>query len=157
MGAFSWEIGAGIEKNWFLTISPNENRDLLSISRQIMGHSPDLQHWEFNDSKPPKDWDRKFSLYDELMDERAIDASAWKFAVIEGEYGKVDVILEADNIQHLDYETTLTAGNLLVLGELGEELKIKKIGTIEVVQSLGQEYKEDKFDIADLREHFRSI
>ena len=25
MGAFSWEIGAGIEKNWFLTISPNEN------------------------------------------------------------------------------------------------------------------------------------
>ena len=67
LGAFSWEAGPGMNKTCFLTISPNENKALLDVSKSIMDAAPNLENWQFNYFKPAKNWDRKFVIYDDLM------------------------------------------------------------------------------------------
>ena len=157
LGVFTWEIGAGKSKPWSFTISPNGDRDLLEVSQKIMEQAPDLDHWEFNNCKPPKDWDRRFSIYDDNMDEQAIDASSWKYAALRSDDGMIELILEAGNVEHLDHDTTNTAANLVVLNELGEEIKIKRISSVVIVDQLDPEYSTKKNDIRHLRAHLLSL
>lgn len=153
LGAFSWEIGPGNKKTWCLTISPNENKDLLKISRSIMEIAPNLDKWEFNYFKPAKDWDRKFVVYDDLMNEHAVDAASWNYVALKYPDQMIELIIEADNISHLDQETALTAVSLVVMSELGEEVKISKIAALDVVSNLDDHHSSNRTSIEYLKNH----
>lgn len=153
-GMFTWEIGPGKVKPWFLTISPNGDRDLIRVSQKIIEHAPNLDDWEFNYCKPAKDWDRRFIIYDSNMNEQNIDASNWKYVMLRNEDGMIDLILEAMNITHLDHDTARTAADIIVTSEIGEETKIQKILSVDIVDKLKRQYNSRKIEIQYLKKHF---
>jgi hypothetical protein len=152
-GMFTWEIGSGKVKPWFLTISPNGDRDLIRVSQKIIEHAPNLDDWEFNYCKPAKDWDRKFIIYDSNMNEQNIDASNWKYVMLRNEDGMIDLILEAMNITHWDHDTARTAADIIVTSEIGEETKIQKILSVDIVDKLERQYNSRKTEIQYLKKH----
>ena len=152
-GMFTWEIGPGKVKPWFLTISPNGDRDLIGVSQKIIEHAPNLDDWEFNYCKPAKDWDRKFIIYDSNMNEQNIDASNWKYVMLRKEDGMIDLILEAKNITHLDHDTVRTVADIIVTSEIGEETKIRKILSVDIVEELKRQYNSRKTEIQYLKRH----
>ena len=152
-GMFTWEIGPGKVKPWFLTISPNGDRDLIGVSQKIIEQAPNLDDWEFNYCKPAKDWDRNFIIYDSNMNEQNIDASNWKYVMLRNEDGMIDLILEAKNITHLDHDTARTAAEIIVTSEIGEETKIQKILSVDIVNKLERQYNSRKTEIQYLKKH----
>lgn len=136
LGMFTWEMGHGTTSPFYLTISPNGDKELLALSREIMAAAPYLPDWELNHAKPALDWDLKFQLYDEEYIERKVDASKWKFSLRQHHEEGVTIILEAGNIGHLDYETKKTATEQVVISLLGEEQKIMYVQEIETTNQL---------------------
>ena len=157
IGLFYWEIGQGSDNNYYLTISPNGDADLMAQSISIMESAPDLDGWELNYCKPSKEWDRNFKLYDDDMSEQHIDASNWRCLVTRNAEGTLDLILEAKNIAHLDNFTTKTAADLVVLNEIGEETKILTVRSIKTVDQLDDITESHKMEIKDLRKHFEAL
>lgn len=150
IGLFSWEIGHGSNKPWFFTISPNGDKDLLEKSKTIIISAPELEKWQFHYCKPAMDWDRKFSIYDSFMDLQDIDASEWKFVAEKSGENKVEIILEAPNIKHLDGDTAMQAADLVVINEIGEEIKIRNISNIKILDELEANFKNRKEEIQNM-------
>jgi len=151
LGMFSWDIGPGENKAWFLTISPNGDKELLAKTKEIVAGAPELENREFNYAKPAKNWDRKLSIYDTDMEVRLINASDWDYVAIKDQNGMRELILEASNIKNLDEETANNAANLFVINEIGEEAKIKNISAISIVTELENKYKSKKLSIGTLK------
>ena len=149
-GLFSWEIGPGVGRPFYLTISPNGNRERLRISKMIMESAPNLPDWEFHYAKPPKAWDLSFILFDDFMVEREVDASPWRYALRKRAEGRLEVILEAKNASHLDSDTLLMAGERVVANLLGEELMINQVYRVEVVEELEPGQREESAPIGTL-------
>jgi len=154
LGRFSWEIAPGKKKPWAFTISPNGDKKLLEQSRNIINSAPELNKWEFNYSKPAKDWDRKFSLYDENVDLQEIDASSWKFVAITGSDKKMDLLIEGPNISYLDTETAKLAAEQVVLNEIGEEARILYVSSIKIEFSLQGQFAKEKKGINLMKQLF---
>ena len=53
-GMLTWDIGLNEDDNWFLTLSPNGNKDILKISQSIMAEAPDHMDWIFKLVNLPK-------------------------------------------------------------------------------------------------------
>ena len=153
-GMFSWEISPGKSKPWSLTISPNGDKDLMKISREIIENAPQLRNWEFHYCKQAKDWNREFVIYDELMNEHTINASNWKFVAVSKKGNQVQLIIEADNVLYLDDETISSTGELFVVNEIGEKAKIQRVDSIEIVKELESEYENLKANIDQMKSCF---
>lgn len=136
LGMFTWELGYGTNRPFYLTISPNGSRELLALSREIIAAAPYLPDWELHHAKPAQVWDLKFRIYDEDYNERDVDASKWKFSLRAHNSRLVIVVLEAANIVHIDEETTRTATEQVVTGLLGEEQKILYVYKILLMDQL---------------------
>ncbi len=156
-GMFTWEIGHGSEKLFFLTVSPNGNRERLGISKSIMKSAPDLSDWEFYYAKPAKDWDLQFSLFDNNIVEQHVNARDWSFALIKQQDNKIKIIIEADNVTHLDFDTRLTAADLVVTSMLGEERKIMSVGDIEIVNKFEEWQRSYSLPMLSLKEGFEAL
>ena len=156
-GLFSWEIGPGVGRPFYLTISPNGNRERLRISKMIMESAPNLPDWEFYYARPAKSQGLKFTLYDDFMVEREVDASSWKYALAQQPDNRIEIILEAANMHHLDPDTQLIAGERVVNNLLGEEATINHVYRVRVVQELEEEHQEYRAPIAALMLEIESI
>ena len=97
-----WEIGPGLKKENSLTISPNGDKDLLRKAKDIIDRAPNLDNWEFYYSKQPKENWHKAVLVDMALE---IDALHWKYVLLQYEDDKIEIILKADSLSHLDQET----------------------------------------------------
>ena len=156
-GLFSWEIGPGVGRPFYLTISPNGSRERLRISKMIMESAPNLPDWEFHYAKPPKAWDLSFILFDDFMVEREVDASPWRYAFRNKQEGRVEVILEAQNTSHLDPDTRLIAGERAIANLLGEEVKINHVYRVEVVEALDEQDRAGSAPITELSQHLEAL
>lgn len=156
-GLFKWEIGPGRNKSFFFTISPNGSQELLSISRSIMEAAPSRPDWDFHYALPEKDWDLKFSLYDDLLDKHDIDAIEWGAALMPLFNQKAVVVIEAPNISHLSHETQLEAGDVVITNQLGEAIKITHVKKIEVVSILPPENRDSRFPIQQLKQEMEKL
>lgn len=151
-GVLTWDVGLNDDDNWFLMLSPNGNFEMLKVSEKIMNHAPEHMNWLFYGSRPAKKWDRKFTVYDSYMDEQFIDASQWNYIVFE-EDGKLELIIEANNIPRLDPEVLETAGEKFVIQEIGEAKWMMLISSIDIVEMLESEDEPYKKSVANLKEH----
>ena len=149
-GLFAWEIGPGVGRPFYLTISPNGNQERLKISRLIIEAAPSLSDWEFNYARPAKTGGLQFSLFDDFMVQREVDASPWRYALRKRAEGRLEVILEAKNASHLDSDTLLMAGERVVANLLGEELMINQVYRVEVVEELEPGQREESAPIGTL-------
>ncbi len=156
-GMLTWDIGLNEDDNWFLTLSPNGNKDILKISQSIMAEAPDHMDWIFQASKPAKNWNRQFSVYDDYLDEQLVDASNWHYLIFEDGDGKLALVLEAGNVMHLDQELAETAAEKFVIHEIGELHRIQFIGSVEIVAELESEHAAEKTPVTDLKEHLLEL
>jgi hypothetical protein len=156
-GVLTWDIGLNDDDCWFLTISPNGNKDMLEVSRQIMDEAPEHMDWLFYASRPEKNWNRQFTVLDSYMNEQFIDASQWYYLLFDSDDGKLELIIEAQNIPQLDPELAETAAEQFVIQEIGEEARIELISAIIILQTLKIEYQESKTLITELREHLGEL
>lgn len=154
IGMLTWDLGLDDSNAWFLTLSPNGDKELLEISQRIIEHAPTHLDWAFHSSRQALVWERTFTVYNENMDEVEIDASSWHYIAQEESNRKIKLIFEAKNIQHLDEETAETAVNLFLVHEIGEKTKIVRVSSISIVHELESGYQEIKSSVNELKNHF---
>ena len=156
-GMFTWEIGHGFSRSYYLTISPNGDQEMLARSRLIMKSAPDLTFWEFYHARPVKDWDLIINLYDDMMNEHHINASEWKFILSRGRNNRINVLIEASNMGHLDNETKWTAGNMVVISLIGEECRINEVNKIDIIDKFEDQHKDTGSPIVDLKQYLDKL
>lgn len=154
LGLLTWDLGLNDTNEWFLTISPNCNKELFEISEEIIRNAPYELDWIFHSAKPPKKWERTFMVYNDFMDEIHIDASTWQYVALNDPDNKIKLIFEAKNIIHLDEETTETAANMFLVNEIGERELILRVSTIEIVSELDAGLQKEKCSVTNLKSIF---
>ena len=157
IGVFTWEIGMNDEGSWFLTISPNGNKNLLKLSRKIMREAPKETEWIFHAGKPAKSWDRIIRINDNNLDQTHIDASGWFFFASTTPAGLIALIIEAGNIQYLDDETAISAADYFVTNELSEEKRIELFAPVKIVSELEQQYIEEKQPVSNFKNYIDAL
>ena len=156
-GLFAWEIGAGKTKRFHLTLSPNGDAKRLALSRSIIAQAPSLRDWEFYHAKPAKQWDYIFSIYDDFMMERSIEAFRWEYVLLEYPDDSLELKIVASNINFLDGEAKKAAVDLALTNIVGEECKVNYLKKVSIVEEFDDEYSGMGAPIRELKEHFDEI
>ncbi len=157
LGMLTWDVGLDDNERWFLMLSPNGNKEMLKVSQKTIDAAPEHIGWLFYSSKPAKEWNRKFTIYDSYMDEQFIDSSEWQYVVFEEENGTLELIIEAKNISQLDPEVAETAVEQFVVQEIGEVTRILFISSVSIMHTLESDYESAKAPITELKEHLDEI
>lgn len=157
LGVLTWDVGLDDGQNWFLTLSPNGNKDMLKVSQNIMALAPEHMDWLFHSSKPAKNWNRQFTVYDSYMDEQFIDASEWQYIVFEEDDGKLEIVLEAKNIPSFDPEVLVSAAEQFLIQEIGEAFFMLCISSVELVPVIDLEFESSKYHVSELKDHLAEI
>ena len=125
-----WEIGSGFIKPNSLAISPNGDKELIERTNKIIAGAPQLDSWEFYSFKQRKDnWDKA-----KLMDSDVkINAEDWTYILLKYQDNVTEILIKADNLKGLSTETKEIAVDLVLTNLLGEELKIKTIDFIDII------------------------
>jgi len=150
-GLFTWEVGPGVDKPYYLLISPNGDKDLLGLSRSVVHAAPDLPQWEFYPAKPPREEPLTFKLYDSFMRVCEVDASAWEFSLMEAETEGIELVIKSPSMDHLDEETQFETADKVVVNLIGEAWAIEYIEDLVLVSAFGPEEAEKAFPIQQLR------
>lgn len=116
----SWEIGPGQKADWALTISPNLDPALASVTRLVVTHAPKVAGWEFNATRPPKQWNRKFDLVGNAG-KHCVDASGWRFAMLKYPDGCLEVLVCSGPLAEVTEEQRQEMVHIVLESELGEE------------------------------------
>ncbi|MEJ0101618.1 MAG: hypothetical protein WDO19_03220 [Bacteroidota bacterium] len=96
----------GVKKENSLTISPNGSKIFVGQNKKALSARPlRLTIGNFYYSKQPKENWYKERLVDAALE---IDASNWTYVLLEYEDGKIEILLKANTISHLDTETKRT-------------------------------------------------
>lgn len=159
IGPVCWEIGPGFKDDDAnsLVISPGGNKSLLYLTREIVANAPPCKGWEFYPFKPPKKWQRRFSVTDEKGNTYRVDASGWTYVLLRYPDGAIEVIIEAPETRTLPLELHDTVGEILIDGEIGEARRIETIENIQCVQILDEEYKPKSKPIELFAGHLKHI
>lgn len=153
-GLFSWEIGEGQSRPYYLQVSPNGDGARLDISYKLMKAAPNLRDWEFRYCKPPLDWDYRFEINDQSLVPLTVDASEWEFILKVLPDGLVEVVICAKNMETVDVEDQLNAAEMALTKILGEELVINHLGALEVVKEFSIPQEKYCRNLRTLRKYF---
>lgn len=151
-GLFSWHVGEGNVRPNYFTISPNGSKELLILSKYIVSLAPNIPGWEFHYARQVIDWDGRIQLYDSFMQLLDIDTRAWRATLDEMPDDYVSITLYADNMDHIDFDTRLSAANFAVMKLIGEEEKILNVGEVNFA-SIDQ-IEGETFKIQDLEDFY---
>lgn len=155
-GKFGWGIDEGQAKGAFIfTFSPNNDKRLLSISKQLVQAAPNLPLWEFRYCNlPVKDWDFKFQMLNNLIVLETIDASEWQFVLIEEEDYQVSIEIKAENTERFDMDDKIALASRAVNNILGEELRIGEVKSIKVVYQFDPRDKDWIYPMKEFKKRF---
>lgn len=151
-GMLTWDLGLNEKNEWFFTLSPNGDEDLLFITEQIIAEAPTFLAWKFHAGRPAKVWDRKFTIYDHEMEIQEVDASNWHYVAFLDSKNKIELIIEVGDL-HFEEEIIERAVYVFLNNEIGERQLINDISSIQIVAELEPEDAKVKYSIVDLKEH----
>jgi len=155
LGRFAWGIDPGNQKSFVFSFSPNNDKQLLALSKQLVEAAPNLPMWEFQHCLPAKEnWDYKFQMFNNLIVLQTFDASEWQFVLIEEEDYRVSVEIRADNLDTLDMDDKMAATSRAVNNLIGEELRIKEIYSIKPIHRFDPRDTEWVYPMTEFRERF---
>jgi hypothetical protein len=159
LGKFSWEIGPGKEKDNLLVISPGGDERLLEDTKIIIGTSKACENWEYYYATPPKgkEWNLLFDLETDEGEIVEVDASRWEYTLLEYEDGMFEIIIKALDLPLLDESDKQTAAEILLDGLLGEEVRMRIICGIEIVDEFEKLYKDKAGNIKNLSDHLNQL
>ncbi len=150
IGNFSWDIEEGNLRKYAFTVSPNRDRELLLLSKELVSRSPELSHWEFHYARPARTPDFSVRVFDEHMNPHHIGALHWKFLLTLKPNHTASILLEVPELGKIDHETCEEAADALITGILGEEHRILYIDSIEITGRLGKEFEDLTFPVSEL-------
>jgi hypothetical protein len=157
LGPFTWEVGpAPNSSDSLLVISPGGRTELLSETRKIIGLAPACSGWRFFSAKPSKEWERRFFMNDSEGKRVAVDASQWRYVLYGYPDGVFDIVIDAPDLAPLAEQDRITAAEIVLDGELGEEARLSLIGEIEVVVAPADASLKTT-PIAHVRDHLRKL
>ncbi|MEO5562020.1 MAG: hypothetical protein ABIR18_01270 [Chitinophagaceae bacterium] len=133
----SWELSPGITTGNSLSISGQGNRELSKIALQIVLAAPSIKDWEFFSFRQPKENWQHLKLPGNNID---IDASDWKYVLTKTGEGKLELVIQANNITGVKDELQETVVQLVLINLLGEEKYISDIYIYEIVEDLEDEF-----------------
>lgn len=148
-GKFSWHAETKNDLDFHFTISPNDDLELMDLSRQIIAEMPAINGWEFHYAKQANG-DLSISLYDDQMDIHFVDASSWRVVLASQNKEKFELIVLVNNVNSIDEETQVDATDAIITNLIGEELKIRKLLGIELRTELADEEYELSIPITQL-------
>ena len=155
LGRFAWGIDKGHQKSFVFSFSPNNDKKLLALSKQLVQTAPNLPMWEFQYCLPAKkNWDYKFQMFNNLIVLQTFDASEWQFVLIEEEDYRVSVEVKVDNLDSLDMDDKKVAISRAVNHLIGEELRINEIYSIKPVHRFDPRDAEWVYPMTEFRERF---
>jgi hypothetical protein len=134
-----------------LSFSPDQ-RASIEITRQIVSAAPKCEGWEFYAAKPHKKWQQLFIMRGDRGADVRVDASSWDYVLRKLENGRYRVIVETTGIAAHSQRFKQTAAEILVEGELGEELALKAIEDVRVVDDLDAQYSNTRRPVSQLHE-----
>lgn len=125
-----WEIGPGKRTKYSFSFSPEGNKRLAELIRQLIASAPELKDWEIyatRRSRTPPGVIR----FPESGTE--ISTSMWRFVPKENsKTGRLDLIIFGPELLSVDRDTGLKAISLYLDQSLGEEMVEEWIGRIEI-------------------------
>jgi len=159
LGDFSWEVGPGKAKDNALVISPHGDHDLLQNTKQIIAGAKDCEGWEFYYAKPPKEeeWELIFTFETTEGEMVDVDASPWEYTLLKYDDGMLEIIIKAPDLRELDESDKQIAAEIVLDGVLGEEVRMRTICRIEVVDEFDRPYRDKAGNIKYLSEHVKSL
>ena len=158
LGDFSWEIGPGKIKENLLVISPNGDPELLQETKRIVNHAPPCDEWEFYYAKQPKEWELKFEYNTEDGKQIEIDASEWEYALLRYEDGMFAIIIKASyHLRSLSDDDQLMAAEIVLDGELGEEMRIQSICEIDIVGAFDTSQESNAGEIRGIANRLKKL
>src|SRR5690606_16530054 len=116
---FKWLLDNPASNHFTFTISPNNNADLLAISRAAIADAPYLSHWSFFDSIPAKGF-HPIEIYDDQMDIQFVDPKNWKAYLRKQPNHQFELLVKVNEVQNLDPETQEVAVEIIVTNLIGE-------------------------------------
>jgi len=129
-----WEIGPGRKAPHLFALSPRGSCETLDITRLIIDQAPSIDGWEFSPAKPPRFWQLVFELKVD-DDEITIDGKTWEFVIYRFKDGTYDLLFKPGDGNDLPEEYKRWAATIIADGEIGEEKRMRLVGTIEVVEN----------------------
>lgn len=130
--ALGWELGPGDKGNLFFSLSPNGNRDLLSLTHSIVEASPKLDGWMFWAAKPRKKWKRRMEIT-RSNESLTVDFRNWYYSITAYQNREFfDIRFTPEFIDGLNVADYKKLGELYVESELGEEIFLDKVAEVEV-------------------------
>jgi hypothetical protein len=150
----SWEIGPGINTKYSLTISCAGNPEVSGTLAKIVDKARPIPDWEFFKSRQPKEQWSTLKLSNENI---TIDASGWKYVLLQYPDNKVEILIDAENLNAFDKETQSAAIEIILINLLGEDLYVEKIHFHDLVLNLEEKYPHGLTSIRFLGEHLKKL
>lgn len=158
LGPFTWEVGpAPNSSDSILVISPGGRAELLPETKKIVDLAPACPGWRFFAAKPSKDWERRFFMNDSQGKRVAVDASEWRYVLYGYPDGVFDIVIDAPDLARLTEQERITAAEIVLDGELGEEARLSFISEVEVVVDPVDDDSVKTTPIAHVRDHLRRL
>jgi len=121
----------------------------------IVGLAPNINDWEIYPAKPKKKWHRKMEI-DIESHSSCIDFTGWKYKLTAfGDRSFFDITFLPEIIDGLDPKRYRGMGILYAESELGEELFLERIGSVDV--ELIQQNLNGETPAAYLYDHIQSL
>jgi hypothetical protein len=114
-------------------ISPGGHAERLPETKTIVDLAPPCTGWQFFSAKQPKEWERCFLMNDSQGNQLAVDASEWRYVLYEYPDGVFDIVVHAPGLAGLSEQDQISAAEIVLDCELGEETRLSLIDEIEVV------------------------
>lgn len=149
-GQFKWEMREGKQGVLQFIISPNGDHELFEKSQQLMAAATPHSNWQFLPALPPEKTDFKFQIYDEGMRLCDVDASEWECFLEKEVDGLIGITIKAENVEHLDSDTQISAGETIMKKLIGEAKFIDHIGGLSVVDEFLESEEEEAFSLKEL-------
>ena len=148
----SWELGPGISKSWQLVISPNLDANLRAEAALIVSRAPSLSEWEFHALRQPKDWNYTFELQREVGGVTPVDASKWRFVLLQYPSGSHEILLVGDDLSGFTDDERWHAAAITLESILGEEILLDRIAHFELGDQIDKKFAGTERPIRMLRD-----
>lgn len=133
----SWEIGPGRVEPWLFSISPNLDKELVSIAKSVVNAAPEIPDWEIYAARQPKQWDYRVALETEGSDRPIhLDASTWQFVLLRYPDGTREVLLTGPSLPPLNDDQRWQVAAIVLEGILGEETLLERIDEFELIPAM---------------------
>ena len=158
-GGISWELGPGFTdpRKSALVLSPSGDKELLRLTKAMVSLAPNRNDWEFYPAKPPKRWEKRFTLETNTGTGLSIDASSWHYALYRFPDDTFKIVISAPELCKLTELLKFTAAEIVLDGELGEEARIKWMSEIEILEDSDNCDVDCEHSIGSLRNHIAAL